>query len=89
MLDFARDELDIVAPAADLIYSNAFQILTEDVTSGLVVRENALLDGQPCTRLAFRKPDVDIQVWLRNSDPPLPVKYVLTTTDVMSEPTDS
>ncbi|HYO28597.1 MAG TPA: DUF2092 domain-containing protein, partial [Azonexus sp.] len=37
MLDFARTTLDIVAPAGDLLYANAFEILMDNVTSGFVV----------------------------------------------------
>lgn len=86
MLDFARDELDIVAPAADLIYADAYEELTADMTSGFVVSENALLAGERSTHLAFRKPGVDIQIWIRNGDQPLPLKYVLTTTDLIANP---
>ncbi|MCK7505341.1 MAG: DUF2092 domain-containing protein [Desulfobacterales bacterium] len=37
MLDFAREKLDVVAPAGDLLYKNAYDILMQDVTSGFVV----------------------------------------------------
>lgn len=37
MLDFARESLDIVAPAGDLLYTDAFEILMKDVISGFVV----------------------------------------------------
>ena len=86
MLDFARDQLDIVAPAADLIYRDAFRQLTDGMTAGFVVSRHALLQGQPCTQLAFRKPGVDIQVWVARGERPLPLKYVLTTTDVAASP---
>src|SRR3990172_8751646 len=33
-LDFATEALDLYAPGGDLIYSNAYNILTEDVVSG-------------------------------------------------------
>jgi hypothetical protein len=85
-LDFARDELDIVAPAADLIYADAYAELVADVESGFVVSERALLDGVSCTHLAFRKPGMDIQIWVRNGSEPLPLKYVLTTTDMLANP---
>ena len=44
MLDFARTTLDIVAPAGDLIYGNAYDILMTDVTQGFVVG-NAVARG--------------------------------------------
>jgi hypothetical protein len=54
MLDFARDELDLAAPAADLLYRDAYESLTEGMTSGFVVGRDARLGGQSCTHLAFR-----------------------------------
>jgi hypothetical protein len=86
MLDFSRDQLDIVAPAADLNYADAFERLTQDMNAGFVVSKRALLGARSCTHLAFRKPGVDIQIWVANGDRPLIYKYVLTTTDVMSSP---
>lgn len=85
-LDFARDELDIVAPAADLIYADAYADLAADMESGFVVSEKALIGGVACTHLAFRKPGIDIQIWVRNGSEPLPLKYVLTTTDMLANP---
>ncbi|TXT17328.1 MAG: hypothetical protein FD132_2478, partial [bacterium] len=57
-LDFAREQLDIVAPASDLFYKNAYDILMQDVTSGFVVGV-AVIDGVRCNHLAFRAPHVD------------------------------
>jgi hypothetical protein len=85
-LSFARDTLDIVAPAADLIYANAFDLLTQDMTAGFVVSRDTSLDGKSCSQLAFRKPGVDLQIWITNGPQPLPAKYVLTTTDVVANP---
>lgn len=86
MLDFARDRLDIVAPAADFIYARAFDLLMEDMTAGFVVSRNSWFDGRSCTHAAFRKPGVDVQVWVDNGEKPLVYKYVLTTTDMAANP---
>jgi len=85
MLDFARESLDIVAPAGDLIYTNAFDILMEDVTSGFVVGKS-LVEGVWCDHLAFRAPHVDWQIWIQEGDKPLPRKLVITSTDVVGAP---
>ena len=85
MLDFARESLDIVAPAGDLLYKNAFEILMQDVTSGFVVGRSAV-GGVPCHHLAFRGPQVDWQIWLQEGDQPLPRKMVITSTDVLNHP---
>jgi len=86
MLDFARDTLDIVAPAADFLYAKAFDLLMEDMTAGFVVSRNSWFDGRSCTHVAFRKPGVDVQLWVDNGEKPLVHKYVLTTTDMVANP---
>ena len=85
MLDFARESLDIVAPAGDLLYENAFGILMQDVTGGFVVGKS-LVEGVRCDHLAFRAPHVDWQIWIREGDEPLPCKLVITSTDVEGAP---
>jgi len=85
LLHFSRDALDLVPPAGDMVFSNAYELLTAGVTSGFVVGE-AVIDGVPCTQLAFTTPVVDWQVWIADGDTPLPVKYVLTTRDDPAQP---
>ena len=85
MLDFARDSLDIVAPAGDLIYANAFELLMADVTAGFVVGK-AVVEGVRCDHLAFRGPEVDWQVWIPGGGEPLPRKFLITTRDVPGLP---
>jgi hypothetical protein len=85
MLDFARTKLDIVAPAGDLIYPNAYGILMDGVTDGFVVG-NAVIEGVLCDHLAFRAPHVDLQVWVERGAQPLPRKLVITTRDLPNAP---
>lgn len=85
MLDFARDSLDIVAPAGDLIFKNAYDILMQDVTSGFVVGKS-VVEGARCDHLAFRAPHVDWQIWIEEGDRPLPRKLVITTRDIVNAP---
>jgi hypothetical protein len=85
MLDFARDSLDIVAPAGDLLYSNAYEILMEDVMSAFVVGES-FIGGVVCDHLAFSKPGTDFQLWTARGEQPLPLKLVITSSDVVSAP---
>jgi hypothetical protein len=85
MLDFARTSLDIVAPAADLIDKNAYQVLTASVTQSLVVGK-AVIEGVRCDHLAFRAPLVDWQIWIQEGAQPLPRKMVITTRDMVGAP---
>jgi hypothetical protein len=85
MLDFARDSLDIVAPAGDFIYRNAYDLLMEDVESGFLVGPS-MIEGVLCDHLAFSKPGTDFQVWIAQGETPLPLKLVITSRDVMNAP---
>jgi hypothetical protein len=80
MLHFARDTLDIVPPTGDMVFTNAFDLLTASVTSGQVIGKS-LIAGVVCDHLAFAGPLVDWQIWIADGDKPLPYKYVLTTKD--------
>lgn len=84
-LNFARDALDIVPPSGDLIYSNSFDLLTAQLTSGMVVGKS-MIGGVKCDHLAFRGPVVDWQIWIADGDKPLPRKYVITTRDDPAQP---
>jgi hypothetical protein len=80
LFDFTREELGLFIPVADLIYSYAFSLLTEGITSAVVVGK-ADINGVACHHLAFSRPDVDFQVWVADSEQPLPCKYVVTDTE--------
>lgn len=77
-LHFARDALDIVPPSGDLIYRNAFDLLTAQLASGVVVGKS-MIGGVRCDHLAFSGPVVDWQIWIADGDKPLPRKYVIVT----------
>jgi hypothetical protein len=85
MLDFARTQLDIVAPAGDLIGKNAYEVLMDGVTDGFVVGK-AVIEGVRCDLLAFRAPHVDLQVWIQEGAQPLVRRFVITTRDLPNAP---
>ena len=84
-LDFAREKLDIVAPAAELLYSNAGEKMLKEATSGMVVGPS-VIGGVKTTHLAFRGAEVDWQIWIEDGEKPLPRKFVLTSTKVTGAP---
>jgi hypothetical protein len=77
-LDLLRDSLTLDLPGADLLYTDAFDGLTWDVTDAQYVGRESLGDV-PVHHLAFRTPSIDFQVWVQDADKPLPRKYVITT----------
>jgi len=85
LLHFARDALDLVPPAGDMVFSNAFELLTAGMTSGFVVGKS-VIGGVSCDHIAFTTDVVDWQVWVADGDRPLPYKYVLTTRDDPAQP---
>lgn len=85
MLDFAREKLDIIAPAGDFLYKNAFEILMDNVSSAFVVGKS-VVNGVRCDHLAFRSAASDWQLWVQEENPPLPRKLVITSTDIPGSP---
>jgi hypothetical protein len=85
MLDVARDKLNVVAPGADLVYANAYERLTEGLTSAFIVGE-AVVEGATCDHVAFRNAEVDWQIWIQQGDKPLPRKFVVTSKRMPGSP---
>lgn len=82
MLDMARDSLGLIVPVADLVYRNAYTLLVQDVTLAVVIGKS-VISGVTCDHLLFSRPGVDFQVWVADSGPPLPYKYVVTDTGTL------
>lgn len=77
LLDYAQQTLGLIVPASDMVYPNAFELMTQGVTVARVVGKSAV-DGVKTVHLAFRRPGVDFQVWVADGGPPRPVKLVVT-----------
>src|SRR5262249_15211472 len=82
-IDFAREELKLEAPAADLLYADPYKVMMEDVVSGKYIAKEPI-GNQMCDHLAFRGNHTDWQIWV--SDASLPCRYVITTKDVKGMP---
>jgi len=79
MFQFAHDWLGISTPISDLVHRDPFPLLMQDVNLAVVVGK-AVIRGVMCDHLLFSRPDVDFQIWVADSGPPLPLKYVVTDT---------
>ena len=84
-LDFAREKLDIIAPAAELLYKNAAEKMLKESTSGFVVGQS-IVGSVKCTHLAFRGAEVDWQIWIEDGSKPLARKFMITTKNVSGAP---
>ena len=72
-------------PAADLLLSNAYDELSSDVTD---VKDlgSGVVGGVECDYLAFRKQDVDFQIWIAQGDKPYPCRFSITSPAVRGTP---
>lgn len=85
MMDFAREQLELDAPGADLLYSDVYAGLMQDVVSGMYVNKEPVGDRM-CHHLAFRGRETDWQVWIEDGPRALPCRYVITSKNVKGSP---
>jgi hypothetical protein len=85
LIDVLRETNGITAPGADLLFSQAFDVLMTDVIDGVHVGQG-VIDGVECEHLAFRNPDTDWQIWIETGARPIPRKYVITSKAVTGAP---
>jgi len=64
-------------PVSDLIWQDAFPYLMDGVDLATVVGTE-MIGGVKCTHLLFGRPDLGFQIWVPQSGPPLPAKYIVT-----------
>ncbi len=81
MLDFAREKLDIITPAADFLSKNGAETMLKETSSGFEVGQRVVA-GVKCTHLAFHGPEFDWQVWIEDGANPLPRKFIITSTKI-------
>lgn len=85
LIDVLRDKHGVVAPGADLLLSNAFDVMMADVVDGVVIGKG-VIDGVECDHLAFRNAETDWQIWIESGARPIPRKYVITSKAVAEAP---
>jgi hypothetical protein len=71
--------------AADLLTTNAYAGLMEDVYDSKDLG-SGVINGAECDYLAFRKDEVDWQIWIAPGDRPYPCKFVVTSRMVAQGP---
>ena len=85
LIDVLREKHGVVAPGADLLLPNVFDVMMADVVDGAVIGKG-VIDGVECDHLAFRNVDSDWQIWIESGARPIPRKYVITTKGVAQGP---
>jgi hypothetical protein len=79
MFQFAYDSLGIGTPISDLVHRDVFPLLMQGVDLAVFVGKE-MINGIRCDHLLFSRPDVDFQIWVADSGPPVPLKYMVTDT---------
>ena len=85
LIDELRTKYDRPLPAADLLGSNSYAALMEDVYDSKDLG-SGVINGTECDFLAFRQDEVDLQVWIAQGDAPHPCRYVITSRLVADGP---
>jgi hypothetical protein len=85
LIDELKDKYDRPLPAADLLMSNSYEELMQDVYDSKDLG-SGVINGTECDFLAFRKDDVDLQIWIAQGDRPYPCRYVVTSRLVADGP---
>lgn len=75
----------VALPGADLLVSNAFDVLMADVQEAKHIGRG-VIDGVECEHLAFRNFDTDWQLWVEAGENPIPRKMVITSKTLNSAP---
>jgi hypothetical protein len=78
LVDKLRNDYAMALPGADLLASNVFAVLSDDVVRGDDIGRG-VVGGVECEHLAFRNQDTDWQIWVQVGDAPIPRKFVITS----------
>jgi hypothetical protein len=84
-VDHVFEKYGFSAPVADMVYSNPYRILTENVRAGFLVGRHAV-DGIPCHHLAFLQEYIDWEIWIEDGPQPVPRKLVIRYLDEEGQP---
>ncbi len=85
LVDELREKYHRPLPAADLLISNSYDELMDDVVD---VKDlgSGVIGGTECDHLAFRKKEVDWQIWIAQGSRPYPCRYDIATKTVAGSP---
>lgn len=83
--DQMRQTGGVSLPGADLLMTDAFDILSADVIEAKHIGQG-VIDGKLCEHLAFRNLDTDWQLWVATGDRPAPCKLVVTSKTLTGGP---
>ena len=85
LIDELKDKYSLPLPAADLLMTNAYDELMQGVYDSKDLG-SGVINGHECDSLAFRKDDVDFQIWVAHGEQPYPCRLAITSSAVKGAP---
>lgn len=85
LIDELRETYNRPLPAADLLLSDAYSAMMEEVVD-IKDLGSGVIGGVECDHLAFRKKDVDYQIWIAQGSSPYPCRFVITSKFLATSP---
>ncbi len=85
VLNNVESKYGITFPLVDLFHWGKDPEAAAAIQSAELVGTSKV-NGQTAEHYAFRQEGLDWQIWIADGDAPLPLKYVITTTDVPEQP---
>jgi hypothetical protein len=85
LIDVWRTKYHRHLPAANLLLSNSYDALMQDVID---VKDlgSGVIGGVECDYVALRKKEVDWQIWIAQGNRPYPCRYSIATKDIAGQP---
>lgn len=85
LIDDLQNKYNRPMPGADLLMTNSYDELMQDVYDSKDLG-SGVINGVECDTFAFRKNDVDWQIWIAQGERPYPCRFVVTSRLVKSGP---
>jgi hypothetical protein len=85
LVDNLQERFKRPLPAADLLLTNSYDELMSDVTD-IKDLGSGVVGGVECDYLAFRKKEVDFQIWIAQGGKPYPCRFSITSRAVSGNP---
>ena len=85
LIDTLQNKYGRPMPGADLLMTNSYDQLMQDVYDSKDLG-SGVINGVECDTLAFRKNDVDWQIWIAQGERPYPCRFVITAKLASGDP---
>ena len=85
LLKAIEDQYSITLPGADLLVSNVFSAVSDNIIEAKYVGPD-VINGVTCDHLAFRGDGLDWQLWIEANGDPIPRKLVITNKTAAGAP---